>query len=97
MDDRFLERLKPKGRLQQAITEGILLAALWGVFTGVLLQTGLAWGITTGVAVGVVGGVLKFALPSGIPWVQKRPLVVAVLFLLPVVVLVLVGVWSNPG
>ena len=95
MDARFLERLRPKGRLQQAIAEGIVLAALWGVFSGVLLRNGLAWGIATGVAVGVVGGVLKFALPSGIPWVQRRPLVVAVLVLLPVAVLVLFIVWTS--
>ena len=95
MDARFLERLRPKGRLQQAIAEGIALAALWGVFSGVLLQNGLAWGIATGVAVGVVGGVLRFALPRGMPWVQKRPLVVAVLLLLPVVVLVLFSVWTS--
>ena len=95
VDGRFLDRLRPQGRLQQAIAEGIVLAALWGVFSGVLLQNGLAWGIATGVAVGVVGGVLKFALPSGIPWVQKRPLAVAVLVLLPVVVLVLFIVWTS--
>ncbi len=95
MDARLLERLRPKGRLQQAIAEGIVLAALWGVFSGVLLQNGVAWGVATGVAVGIVGGVLKFALPSGIPWVQKRPLVVAVLILLPVVVLLLFSVWTS--
>lgn len=95
MDDRFLERLRPKGRLQPAITVGILWAAMWSVFSGVLLQNGLAWGIATGVAVGVVAGVMKFAFPSGSPWARKRPLVVAVLLLLPVVVLVLVGVWTS--
>ncbi len=93
MDGQLFERLRPKGRLQQAITEGILLAALWGVFSGV--QNGLAWGMATGVVVGVFGGVLRFALPSGIPWVRQRPLVVAVLLLLPFVVLVLVGVWTS--
>lgn len=51
--------------------------------------------MVTGVAVGVVSGLARFAFPSGIPWARKNPLVVAVLVLLPLVVLVVVGVWGS--
>jgi hypothetical protein len=91
--DRFAEGLRPHGRAQQAITYGIVVGALWGVFNGV--QNGLAWGMAAGVVIGVVSGLARFALASGIPRARKYPLVVAVLLLLPVVILVLVGVWTG--